>query len=98
MEDSDELPDPLSLSTPFKFAALAILLSKNPRIWRNSPPMKHVTRSCHAVKRLCEDMMKPDFNHGFTLVINFLLECPSIMSANETLQEVLTSRAFASRG
>ena len=72
MEDSDELPDPLSLSTPFKFAALAILLSKNPRIWQNSSPMKDVTRC--AVNRLREDMMKPDFNHGFTLVINFLLE------------------------
>jgi hypothetical protein len=89
MEDSDELPDPLSLSTPFKFAALAILLSKNPRIWQNSSPMKDVTRC--AVNRLREDMMKPDFNHGFTLVINFLLECPSVMGANETLQEVLST-------
>jgi len=51
--------------------------------------MKDVTRC--AVKGLREDMIKPYCNHGFTLVIYFLFECPSIMSANEALQEVLST-------
>ena len=72
MCDSEDPIDPKSLSTAFKFAALAVLLVEDPLIWRRVSPMIDITR--HAVERLQQGRKNPEASPHFAAYINFLLE------------------------
>ena len=92
MCDSENPIDPKSLSTAFKFAALAVLLVEDPLIWRRVSPMIDITR--HAVERLRQRFEISAPNPNFVFVINFLLEYPAVMhSSRKTLSDI-TGPAF----